>query len=431
MTKVRRLYRSGHYYNGQGISYGGYRLKNGYFNMKVNSKHITTHRAIAWLWPRDGRRPVMPWMLDVDHMDNNYTTFDFTQLRWITRQTHNGKHKTKKKNNGNSKRIRGRLEGSDDWQVFPSLSEGVRQTGCRMDGVSNCANGKQKKTNAKDGNNWVWEWCKLEADRDQEEWRTCVLPDGTVVPHLKVSNMGMIMKNDNLKTPGYPDGGYLKIRIGDSFLVHRIVASTWDRLPQKHEVCDHIDGDKTNNRISNLRWVTSAVNNENCDRPTSYPSIATSVQPFFDSSFTDPAHDPFSSQNEAAAFYGLKASTAIRNALEGRAATSGKFKGRKLYWKRTEHDYGPSADVNDDLAAHLEQLKSKKLRDRLREEDAKLGTPILEAAGEGQTLFFEELGGSMLRFYTDENTCLGDARCANIYQLTARRVEGVWRVYEF
>ena len=111
--KTRRLYRSGHYYNGQGVSYAGSLLKNGYYVLKVNKKHVSTHRAVAWFWPRDGRRPLMPWMLDVDHVDKNYETIDYTQLRWVTRQTHNRKYEVKKKNNGNSRPIHGRLVGED------------------------------------------------------------------------------------------------------------------------------------------------------------------------------------------------------------------------------------------------------------------------------------------------------------------------------
>lgn len=47
-------------------------------------------------------------------------------------------------------------------------------------------------------------------------------------------------------------------------LVHRLVAFAFIPLPDdslfvKYEV-DHIDGDKMNNRVENLRWVTSSEN---------------------------------------------------------------------------------------------------------------------------------------------------------------------------
>ena len=47
VRKTRRLYRSGHYYNGQGVSYAGCLLKHGYYNLKVHKKNVSTHRAVA------------------------------------------------------------------------------------------------------------------------------------------------------------------------------------------------------------------------------------------------------------------------------------------------------------------------------------------------------------------------------------------------
>ena len=153
------------------------------------------------------------------------------------------------------------------------------------------------------------------------------------------------------------------------------------------------------------------------------------MQPFFDSDYTRAAHDPFPSQSAASAFYGLKSGKSIGNALDDPSRSAGNCDGRKLYWKRVERDYGPSVELDDAVAAHLEYLNGTQLDKRLRAEDAVLGTPILQAAGEGEVVFFEELGEHMLRFYADE-TCLGDAPCSDVYRLTARNVEGVWRIYE-
>ena len=54
-------------------------------------------------------------------------------------------------------------------------------------------------------------------------------------------------------------------------LIHRLVAEAFLPNPLGATDVDHIDGDKTNNRIENLRWVS---HKENCNNPnTKYKNI--------------------------------------------------------------------------------------------------------------------------------------------------------------
>lgn len=67
----------------------------------------------------------------------------------------------------------------------------------------------------------------------------------------------------SLNTKGYP-----QVRIYDSkgkghtLRVHRLVAQSFIPNPENLPQVDHIDGDKTNNMVSNLRWVTNQTNTE-------------------------------------------------------------------------------------------------------------------------------------------------------------------------
>lgn len=63
--------------------------------------------------------------------------------------------------------------------------------------------------------------------------------------------------------------GYLQVglgRIRNAAPVHRLVAEAFLPNPLGLRDVDHIDGNKTNNRIENLRWVT---HKENCNNPNS------------------------------------------------------------------------------------------------------------------------------------------------------------------
>lgn len=62
--------------------------------------------------------------------------------------------------------------------------------------------------------------------------------------------------------PCFSGNGYLEVGLSRSrFYVHRLVLSTFVGMSTGAETdCDHIDGVRTNNRLSNLRWVTRKEN---------------------------------------------------------------------------------------------------------------------------------------------------------------------------
>ena len=56
------------------------------------------------------------------------------------------------------------------------------------------------------------------------------------------------------------------------YLVHRLVAEAFIPNPDDKPLVDHIDRNPLNNRVSNLRWCSSAENNRNATKQTNTSS---------------------------------------------------------------------------------------------------------------------------------------------------------------
>lgn len=69
----------------------------------------------------------------------------------------------------------------------------------------------------------------------------------------RVKRNGIILELDNNKP-------YLRCGIG---FIHRMVAEMFIDNPNNYKEVDHIDGNKHNNNITNLRWCTRSMNMSN------------------------------------------------------------------------------------------------------------------------------------------------------------------------
>lgn len=88
--------------------------------------------------------------------------------------------------------------------------------------------------------------------------------------NYSVSSAGAV-RNDGtglILKPANNSKGHLQVRLckngkPKSLLVHRLVALHFITNPGNKKCVDHINGDKTNNKIENLRWATVSENAAN------------------------------------------------------------------------------------------------------------------------------------------------------------------------
>ena len=64
---------------------------------------------------------------------------------------------------------------------------------------------------------------------------------------------------------GYKVVTYYRDQKNITFKVHRLVLEAWLGAPPEGAQCDHLNRDRADNRLSNLRWATPAENARNSE----------------------------------------------------------------------------------------------------------------------------------------------------------------------
>ena len=247
----------------------GWLEASGYRRVKILGQNTYVHRVVvyAFLGP-----PPSEAAWQVNHIDGNRNNNQIDNLEWVS-QSENTCHfyatnpSRGTARSGSVRPVMIRHFGSHTWTRYSSIklaAEALSQPYTTVQG--RCHRNLQV-----DG--YEYQMAPLpQVDLPGEEWRPMIDPrSGSVVRGRNVSSLGRIKSKaghisfGSVKKDGY---SYTRIKVGSishyqDELVHRLVAAAFLGLPptSEHSQVNHIDGNRSNNAVGNLEYVTPAENN--------------------------------------------------------------------------------------------------------------------------------------------------------------------------
>ena len=251
-------------------NYSGY-LKISLLNAERKSFSCIVHRLVAKAFIENSENK--PTVNHIDSIRDNNCVSNLEWATYLEQNIHVILHKKILKPINNRPISRIDLNTNIVLQEYKSISDAAKWifdnnlttiTELNRNNISiisskMCAVANNKRNNAY---NFKWKYTEINTYNENEIWKE--IPFQIIgINNYFVSNLGRFKNNKGIiKTNYTSSSGYIRLVIGNkSFMLHRLVASTFLENPENKEMVNHIDGDKLNNNLNNLEWVTCLENN--------------------------------------------------------------------------------------------------------------------------------------------------------------------------
>jgi len=240
--------------------------KGGYFSVGLSNKKIKSievHRLVAKAFITNPENKP-----HVNHKDKNGLNNNIKNLEWNT-VPENNKHRSNgviQTTNQNLEIYRidlntneileqyNSIEDGAKWIVEQKLAKNIHSARCC---ISCCI--RQITSSSFD-----FKWRKIEQiDLENEEWREIIINNNNVEGYF-VSSLGRFKNKKSVIMKNYKPHpkGYIYVRVNiQKYGLHQLIAETFIPNLENKPFVNHIDGNKTNNAVSNLEWATCSENN--------------------------------------------------------------------------------------------------------------------------------------------------------------------------